>query len=685
MVVGSAMHRNLAVFAGIGLGVAIVGSGWEARAQPSADIQRSQIALMAFQLNAARDADAKRGDATTRSLRRQAEVLNVSLKKTQKDVEDARARANGYSAQVQKLEAKLSEEQDHFTEAVKTFSDALALKDTQFAAERTALMNAAQGLLQTPDGQRALRLLAEDTSLSNTEASVILDALFRTRREVDVRSLSQLYFKIRGQGLATRGRTAQLYEEVVKYKSANSLDWLHLAILYKEMGEAEKAVEAARGSVKTAADDQELSFALRELGGSLILARDYAGAIEAYHERAKILGTLSRIYDIGGDLSETLIGIALIQYDLGNLDATQATLLDASRNVEDWLKADPESLEAKSSLASVYLAKATIESAVGNSFTSLSFAQRCVEIMRSIEKVYNSPVVVKTLALSIETLADVKFNLEQYSESLSLQSEAITIRTTLAESDTTWTDQSISLASSIRMRGFILMAMRDIKNSDVNFTESETILRKITSNDAKINLSKSLLAHSMIYHFWNDKSKAISSLLEAKDALKPIVDGPLSDAMPGRMYASVLTQLSVIERENGNGKLSANYIAEALSVSRKVFKEYPNSQNRTSLATTLEQAARTEYDASTLENAMPLIHEIVDIRRTMSEEYSHNATVRSDYANLLAELAESDVPGFTWRRASEAFERIRGDKLLLNSDLETAAQAKKRARREPSS
>lgn len=267
----------LALVISAGVGVTAIPVSAIAASASSAD--RARIALLVYQSQSARQADLRRGDAATRALRARADGAERLAMVTRSEL--LRASVEGASAKkrARQLELELEEHQRTLAEAAEKYTAELAKRDADYARERNILISTGERLLKTPEGRRVLDLYNAGGEANWKEAKAILDESRRVRRALDTRDSAVMYSQARAKGLETTGAVIALYEELLRDDPSRADDLLFVALLYRESGQKQKAVQAAETGAGLASGEVGRTQALVEVARARRAGGDVAGAL----------------------------------------------------------------------------------------------------------------------------------------------------------------------------------------------------------------------------------------------------------------------------------------------------------------------------------------------------------------------------------------------------------------------
>ena len=171
----------------------------------------------------------------------------------------------------------------------------LAAKDGDFARERDNLEAAANDLLKTADGKRALEIYLAGGPGSAEVAIEILQRVTAKRNAADKRATATLGLDALNKGRLTSAYVLKLYEDVVAADPGRHWDWVELTRLYRTTNQIERAKFAAEQAIKTASGDRDRSVGFNELGDILVERNDLGGALSRYEEGLGIARTLAKL------------------------------------------------------------------------------------------------------------------------------------------------------------------------------------------------------------------------------------------------------------------------------------------------------------------------------------------------------------------------------------------------------
>lgn len=212
----------------------------------------AKIAMLIFQARSTQDAAAKSMDAMTITLRQQLDASRGALSHARQTLSALRAQSDVAKAartRVAQLDAKV-------TQLTLDYSARLAEQDAGYRRERMQLLAAAERLLETPDGRRALDLYNSGDSGHWAEAKIVLDKVRHARRASDTRAAARLYEEKMGQGQEPASSVIAMFEEIVADGFVEASDALSLSNLYSSEHRLIEAAKAAESAFSLAQDDQ---------------------------------------------------------------------------------------------------------------------------------------------------------------------------------------------------------------------------------------------------------------------------------------------------------------------------------------------------------------------------------------------------------------------------------------------
>ena len=205
---------------------------------------RARIAMLVYQSASARQADLRRGDAATNELRAKADSAERIAAATRADLTAARAEGAQARKRARDLEQKLEQQEGALAEAIERYTRELAQRDEDYARERSVLISTGERLLRTSEGRRVLDLYNAGGEANWVQAKQILDESHKVRRALDARDTARLYLQAKSKGLETAPSVLTRFEAVVVDDPGQVEDWRSIALLRRELGQHDKALQA---------------------------------------------------------------------------------------------------------------------------------------------------------------------------------------------------------------------------------------------------------------------------------------------------------------------------------------------------------------------------------------------------------------------------------------------------------
>jgi tetratricopeptide (TPR) repeat protein len=371
----------------------------------------------------------------------------------------------------------------------------LAAKDADFARERDNLEAAANDLLKTTEGKRALEVYLTGGPGSAEAAIEILQRVTAKRNAADRRATAALGLDARGQGRLTSAFVLKLYEDVVAADPCNHWDWVELTRLYQAMNRLERAKYAAEQAIKTASGDRDRSVGFDELGDILVARNDLGGALLRYEEGLGIRRTLAK-RDPSSASAQQDVSVSLDR--VGNILVARNDLGRALSRYEEGLgiartlaKLDPLSASAQRDVL-VSLSKVGDILVVGNDLgRALSRYEEGLGIARTLAKLDpSSASAQRDVSVSLNNVGDILVARNNLGRALLRYEEGLGIARTLAKLDPSSAAAQRDVSMSLDRVGDILVARNDLGGALSRYEEGFGIRRSLAKLDPSSALAQ---------------------------------------------------------------------------------------------------------------------------------------------------------------------------------------------------
>jgi hypothetical protein len=330
----------------------------------------------------------------------------------------------------------------------------LAAKDADFARERDNLDAAANDLLKTAEGKRALEIYLAGGPGSAEAAIEILQRVTAKRNAADKRATAALGLDARDKGRLTSAFVLKLYEDVVVADPGNHWNWVELTRLYRDTNQLELAGKSAKRAIETATDDREIASGLVEYGDFLIFSGDVDKAKQIYIESLYITRKLSMV----------------------NINSNQA---------------DADMAIAESRVGNILFSEGNFNGALPYYDRARIISQKL--LLRSPESFW----LKGDLSKSLIKIGDIFFKNEKFDIALSQYSNALKLALELQKNDFISLDYSRGVAACHNKVGDAYFAQENLLRAEFFYTESFKISERLanmdkTSAENQRNLSISL-------------------------------------------------------------------------------------------------------------------------------------------------------------------------------------------------
>lgn len=197
------------------------------------------------------------------------------------------------------LLARIAAQEKELLASKQNFVAALAAKDADFARQKGIYQSTADDILTTPDGQKVLEIYLAGGPASYAAADRLLAQMQKDRsaqRQIDAlngdiadaRTRAVFANDALAHGRASVGDTISRYVELVTLAPSSSEDWLKLAYLYWQAGDAAKVDGAALALQKFARTPTDRGGVAYWQGQASLLRGDVAAARVHFADNLKI-------------------------------------------------------------------------------------------------------------------------------------------------------------------------------------------------------------------------------------------------------------------------------------------------------------------------------------------------------------------------------------------------------------
>jgi hypothetical protein len=385
------------------------------------------------------------------------------------------------------------------TELKRGFAEQLSALDVEFARERQSYELAANDLLKTSEGERALEVFLSGEHGSAEAAIEILQRVTAKRNAADKRATAKLGNDAQQQGRLTNAFVLKLWADVVAADGGESSDWRILALRYQDAGQIKEAKAATDRAIEIAVDARERLLALN-LRTSISGFMANFDAMVANSETALALARGLRDADVFSlsartDLLDTLSqrGTAIALRDVANGTNSNAELtqiFEESYNLAMGIfHENPRSIESMRDVILHSLPVIEHRIRTNSIDNSMEIAGLAVLFAHSLDQLKPNEIQSKThLALSLTTLGNLQLATGNRESAIKAYSAALDAAKKLLLID----PESVGAQSGVAT---VSVKLADMGAPGYSYRDALAVLEKIYANRALSPAETGLIAN----------------------------------------------------------------------------------------------------------------------------------------------------------------------------------------------